>query len=103
MRTIVTNSAATVQVCDAIRQINTREELNVVSSALRERWNSLGRLEARSAAAQFNMGDKVEWDSRKRFGSRMEGTIIGFGPKNVMVRTSQGDWRVHPTFLRKVS
>jgi hypothetical protein len=88
-------------ICRGIRELKTREELKLVSVELRASWNALGRLDALRASAQFGRGDAVEWASSK-FGRLIRGTVVRFGPKNVVVRSEDGtQWRVHPSFLRK--
>lgn len=86
-------------IIDGIFEIKSLAELKIVSGALKGHWNELSRRQAIASASQFKIGDLVEWDS-KRYGDVIQGTIEKFGPKNVVVNTKNGTWRVHPSFLR---
>lgn len=85
-----------------LMECKTREDIDIVSQELRDRWNAISQKLARAAQAGLEVGDAVYWTSRKRFGAVLEGVVLGLMPKNVKVRTQDGVvWTVHPTLLRK--
>lgn len=78
----------------------TREEMEEAYDLLHVRHDML----ALAAKAQFKVGDKVEWDSKKG-GRTVSGKVTRILKKNVCV-DEDGDknlaWRVSPGLLRKV-
>lgn len=84
-----------------IRTIGSLEVLKIVSGVVRQQWHQISNQSARAAAAELRIGDKV---IIKRRG--LEGIVVKFGPKNVMVQVSNPTggattWRCHPAFLEK--
>jgi len=91
-----------VAVSDAIQAIGSIDnlaDLKLVSKEARSRWMVLSRVTAATAAAQFNVGDKVRLRRRG-----INGVITKFGPKNIFVRSdvTNAVWRCHPTLLEKL-
>jgi len=90
-----------------LAKCKTHEEIKIVSEEVKHRWQEISLHSARQAQANFEVGDAVEWTSRRN-GGAVSGTIIALMPKNVKVRAEvvPGDrfpvtWTVHPTLLRK--
>jgi hypothetical protein len=48
----------------------------------------------------FNIGDKIEWDSKKNI--VMNGVITKINTKTVHCSTDKGPWRIHISLIRKI-
>lgn len=88
---------------EAIVCIDNQDDLKRVSGFLRSRWNDLSK----AKAAEFSIGDKVRIKGKGRGRGRV-GTIVRFGPKNIIVivktpvaagRVLEEKWRVPPSLL----
>jgi len=87
---------------EAIVCIDNQDDLKQVSGFLRSRWNDLSK----AKAAEFSIGDKVRIKGKGRGRGRV-GTIVRFGPKNIIVivktpvagRVLEEKWRVPPSLL----
>jgi hypothetical protein len=92
-------------IVSVLRELTTREDLKVVRDALKEQFDVVDAM----TALKFRVGDKVEWDSRKRGGHVKTGTVVRVNQKSVSVFVPEGPrgipekWKVHPSFLRKVA
>ena len=78
----------------AIRNTNTRDELNQIIDAIKLQQNFL----ARQSARNFMKGDAVQFTGR---GNRtVVGTVIKVNPKTIVVDSpSQGRWKVTASML----
>lgn len=52
-----------------------------------------------AARGAFQPGQNVQWASNKR-GVTMKGVVIKVNPKNTVVQTTMGNWRVANSMLR---
>ena len=78
----------------AIRNTNTRDELNQIIEAVKLQQNFLARQSART----FMKGDAVQFTGR---GNRtVAGTVVKVNPKTIVVDSpSQGRWKVTASML----
>ena len=83
---------------NAIRNTNTRDELNQIIDAIKLQQNFLARQSARS----FMKGDAVQFTGR---GNRtVVGTVAKVNPKTIVVDSpSQGRWKVTASMLNRMS
>lgn len=78
----------------AIRNTNTRDELNQIIDAIKLQQNFLARQSART----FMKGDAVQFTGRG--GRTVVGTVVKVNPKTVVVDSpSQGRWKVTASML----
>lgn len=88
-------------ICGEVYKLEDIEDLRIVNQTVTRRWRELQTRKAVVAQSQFRVGDKVRWAGRR--GSET-GTILRFGPKNVIVKADNGvEWRITPTLLSKAS
>lgn len=92
------------------------EELTLINMSLiniarakRKNPHSAKALESAIAKATFNVGDKVEWMSRRE-GRVLNGTIRKIKPKYILVQTEEQangserytGWNIPPLMLKKI-
>ena len=82
----------------AIRNTDTRDELNQIVEAVKLQQNFL----ARSSARSFMIGDAVSFVGRG--GRTVVGTVSKVNPKTIVVDSpSQGRWKVTASMLNRMS
>lgn len=87
-------------VAEAIRQLQTTDELQLASGAIKDRWRMLQRQEVAKMELSGNMGagDRVWFLARS--GRKMLGTVKRFNTKTVSVDGDDGRrWKVPPRLL----
>lgn len=83
-------------ITNAIKSIDSFDELNAISKAINHRWSSIQK----DLQSQFAVGDRVTLKHRGRV---VEGTITKLLVKNITVETDIGIFRCSPSLLTKVS
>lgn len=76
-----------------------REELLELNHRIVERLKYLASREALELSKQFKVGEIVEFRGGKNM---VRGVIIRINRKTMSIKTSEGQWNVHPQFLKKV-
>jgi hypothetical protein len=83
-----------------------RDQCDAAWDVIRERSRELSTATAQVAAAQFHIGQRVQFRSSKRGGAVIVGTITRINTKTVaLANCSDGGpgWRVHPSLLQPVT
>ncbi len=76
-----------------------REELLELNHRIVERLKYLASREALELSKKFKVGDIVEFRSGKNM---VRGIIIRINRKTMSIKTNEGQWNVHPQFLKKI-
>jgi uncharacterized protein YkvS len=79
-----------------LMNIDTVEEIRELWDVLRNRMDSLQR----NAAYSFNVGDLVEFNSR-RTGSKVVGVVKKVNRKTILVKSQDVIWKVTSSLLKK--
>lgn len=86
----------------AILTVQTIEELQDLTDALRARWNTLQTAKAQTAMVQFKRGDIVKFGGKR--GVTEVGKIKDFNTKSVSVDAADGrSWRVGASMLERAT
>lgn len=81
-----------------IQKINDKTTIKTISSVVSKQFRTIMTEENLKAKNRLAGGTTVTWMSRTK--GRQQGVITGFGPKNAMVRATNGSqWRVSPCLL----
>lgn len=91
------------EIIGAISKVESREELQQINEALRQKFHDLRDARNKEAALKLGVGAEVTF--KARHGLTIRGTVTGFNRKTVKVRETDGlrrEWRVSPTLLRPV-
>ncbi len=75
-----------------------REELLELNHRIVERLKYLASMEALELSKKFKVGDVVEFRGGKNM---VRGVIIRINRKTMSIKTKEGQWNVHPQFLKK--
>jgi hypothetical protein len=82
-----------------INAMDNADDLKMVNDMVKARWSVLQAKKLVEKADELGPGAKVRFPGRY---GMVEGVIEGFGPKNVMVRASDGKrWRVSPGLIER--
>ena len=76
-----------------------REELLELNHRIVERLKYLASREALELSKKFKVGEIVEFRGGKNM---VRGVIIRINRKTMSIKTNEGQWNVHPQFLKKV-
>src|SRR5688572_12252341 len=94
------NTRAIIRKFEPILKDLSRHELEILNKMIVHRLKIMNRAEALFAMSEFDIGDRVSWDSRD--GNVHTGVIIKLNSKTASVRVDdQGYWNVSPQLLRK--
>jgi hypothetical protein len=88
------NEPTNLMKVDALLNLLTVEQLNLVSQAARQRAFV-------KASNELRVGDTVSFNANKR--GTKTGTLIRKNPKTYQVLVGMTTWRVTPTLLKKVA
>jgi hypothetical protein len=76
-----------------------REELLGLNHRIVERLKYLASREALELSKKFKVSDIVEFRGGKNM---VRGIIIRINRKTMSIKTNEGQWNVHPQFLKKI-
>ncbi len=85
---------------DAVDSLKTTDDCLEAFAMIKARHTDLQR----RVAVQLKVGQKVQWNSRKKGGRTLIGTITGINPKSVSVVEDGGArWTITPSLLKVVA
>ncbi len=94
------NTRAIIRKFEPILKDLSRHELEILNKMIIHRVKVMNRAASLYALSEFNIGDRVSWDSRD--GKVYTGVIIKLNSKTASVKINdQGYWNVSPQLLRK--
>jgi hypothetical protein len=76
------------------------EQLIDLNRLVIRRIQYLHSLKTRSQLDQFEIGDRVGFQSEGRL---VEGIVTRINRKSLSIRTKEAHWKIHPRFLTKLS
>lgn len=76
-----------------------REELLELNHRIVERLKYLASREALELSKRYKVGDAVEFRGGKNM---IRGIVMRINRKTMSIKTNEGQWNVHPQFLKKV-
>lgn len=76
-----------------------RQELLELNHRIVERLKYLASREALELSKKYKVGDTVEFRGGKNM---LRGVVIRINRKTMSIKTNEGQWNVHPQFLKKI-
>jgi len=92
------NSQEITKLLITISQIDDKQALRQINDIVYSKLQTIRDNENLQARVNFNVGDEVWFDTRKR--GRIYGVITKINPKTIHVDAGYCNWKVAPTLLR---